>query len=112
MSGIRNKSIAFYSVLEELKLLHDAKGNAYEGGSEVYSNYRRISPWVPALINHPELSSAIYALMRAEEKVFRVRNVLCGADPSKETVEDTLKDIAIISLISLVLYREKHNDNS
>ncbi|KKL14547.1 hypothetical protein LCGC14_2514580, partial [marine sediment metagenome] len=37
--------------------------------------------------------------------------ILEGASPGTESVEDTLKDISIIPLIALLLYRERGVDD-
>ena len=111
MSVTREKSEPFYKVIKEVTNLHDEKGEAYEGTGKVYSNYRRIEKWVPALVSHPELAGTVYALMRAEEKLERIRNILEGANPGAESVEDTLKDISIIPLIALLLYRERGKED-
>lgn len=63
--------------------------------------------WAPALVANQNQAPLIYALMREEEKLERIRNLFEGANPGSETIEDTLKDLAIIPVIGLQLYRER-----
>lgn len=107
MTPTREKSTPFYKLLEKIKAIHDAKGDAYEGsGRPAYANYKRLEQWVPALQNNPHLAGSIYAMMREEEKLARVRALLEGAQIGDENLEDTLLDMAVIPLIALLLYQE------
>ncbi len=107
----RPKSQPFYDLQDELRELHDEKGEAYEGSSETYANYRRVAKWKQAIISNSDQLPLIYTLMRNEEKMERAKNLLEGGEPGSESLEDTLKDLAIIPAIGLLLYREKPAPN-
>lgn len=105
----REKSAPFYALLEKVKELHDNKGRGYEapGDRALYPNYRRMDRWAKSVAARPEQSPAIYALMRNEEKLERIRAILEGAEPHDEAIPETLLDMAVISLIALILYQER-----
>lgn len=108
---MREKSIPFYQVLDRVKALHDEKGEGYEApGDAAYPNYRRMTRWAKAIGQHPELAGSIYAIMRLEEKLERVRAILEGSDPGHETIEETLLDMGVIAPIALLLYQEAKSD--
>lgn len=108
---MREKSIPFYAVLEQVKALHDMKGDGYEApGDPAYPNYRRMERWAKAIGRHPNLGGCIYAIMRLEEKLERARAILEGSKPGDESLQETLMDISVISPIATLLYQEARAD--
>ena len=92
----------FYKILQEvLAPLHSRKAEAYEGSGAHYANYKDSGQWFTT-----NDGAVRYALMRLQEKLKRVRNLLDGAKPGDESVLDSLDDIAIIAVIARILYEE------
>jgi len=89
----------FYALLEEVKALHDSKGSDYEGEGKSYCNLRGPEEWgVPAWV---------YAMTRCEEKMRRIKTFAKGSTLKHEGARDSLMDIAVLSLIAIVLMEEK-----
>lgn len=89
----------FYALLEEIKKLHDSKGSDYEGQGKPYCNLRGPEEWgVPAWV---------YAMTRCEEKMKRLKTFATGSTLKHEGARDSLLDIAVLSLIAVVLLEEK-----
>lgn len=92
---------AFERKLNEIKKLHEAKRSDYTGGQHPLFNYiksARLAGITP--------EQGMFARMC--EKIIRLSVLLPqGSDPavSNESIDDTLRDIAIISIL-MQLYRE------
>ena len=90
----------FKALLQEIKQLHDSKGADYEGSGVPYANLRASEEWgVPAWI---------YAMLRCEEKMRRLKTYAKGSTLKHEGARDSQIDIAVLALISIVL-REDAN---
>jgi hypothetical protein len=83
----------FLKALDELRALHLSKGHDYADASDPLKNYVAsahdggVEPWRAAFI-------------RLSEKYHRICNLLRkGADPNHESIDDTLMDLAAMSLI-------------
>lgn len=90
----------FHAALKEIAQLHDVKGADYDGsnGSE-YQNHRAILKWgIPAWKS---------PMLRIGEKLARIQVAAQNNTLKNESVEDSLQDIAVLSLIALVLYRDE-----
>lgn len=90
----------FEDIMHELTELHKIKNHDY-AGENYLSNYvssRRmgIAPW-------------INAVLRLQDKMARLENFSKQGElkVKDESVEDTFKDIAVISILALILYRNK-----
>lgn len=95
----RHKYAPFYVLLDEIKKLHDSKGEDYEGTGKPYCNLRGPEEWgVPAWV---------YAMTRCEEKMKRLKTFAKGSTLKHEGARDSLIDIAVLSLIAVVLLEEK-----
>lgn len=89
----------FHRVLAEIAALHDKKQADYGRSGDPFANVRAstewgVSPWVGALI-------------RATDKIKRLQKAARGGALANESVEDSMKDLAVYALISLILYREE-----
>lgn len=87
----------FLAALDTLRELHLSKGHDYANQADPLRNYVRssedcgIEPWRGALL-------------RLAEKYNRITNLVAKDVPPKhETIEDTLMDLAALSLIVLSL---------
>jgi hypothetical protein len=94
------QSKRFYEILDTIKTLHDAKKHDY-GNADVFANFRLselagISPWKGSVI-------------RMGDKYARISNYIKKGDFKfkEESIKDTLMDMAIYSLITIVLYEEE-----
>ena len=89
----------FDGILEELKAMHDRKQQDYGTDGDPLANVRAsqefgVKPWVGSLI-------------RMNDKVTRLKSFIRKGRLTNESVEDSLIDIAVYSIINLVLYREE-----
>lgn len=89
----------FLSALDEMRALHLSKGGDYADPADPLRNYVAssedcgVEPWRGALL-------------RLSEKYHRIINLLRkGAAPNHESIEDTLMDMAALSLIVRSLRR-------
>ena len=89
----------FHALLGQLGRLHDRKQNDYGGSTDPFANVRAshdwgIKPWVGALV-------------RLNDKVKRLQKFAQRGSLANESAEDSMLDIAVYALISLILYREE-----
>jgi hypothetical protein len=88
----------FHALLDEIGALHAVKQRDYGADHDPYANVRAsqrfgVEPWVGALI-------------RLNDKVERLARFAQRGNLANESAEDSMLDIAVYALISLVLYRE------
>lgn len=88
----------FDKVLEELRELHNRKQADYGRDTDPFANVRAsedfgIDGWVGSII-------------RANDKMRRLQAAARGQNLKNESVEDSLVDLAVYAIISLLLYRE------
>ena len=86
-------------VIAEVVSMHDRKSKDYGHGEDPFANVRAsqdfgIKPWVGTMV-------------RANDKMRRLQSAAKGSTLTNEGVEDSLLDIAVYSIIALVLYREQ-----
>ena len=91
----------FLAVLQEIAELHERKQRDYGTDNDPFANIRAsqefgISPY-----------KGIF--LRIGDKVQRLKAYCVNGTLVNEGVEDTLMDLAVYSLISLVLFREENN---
>ena len=86
---------AFDALLREIKTLHDSKGADYESDGVEYSNLTAAEQWgIPAWK---------YAMNRVDEKLNRLKSYAQGSTLQHEVARDSMIDIAVLSLIAIVL---------
>lgn len=89
----------FLRLLAEMKELHQRKAADYGRGADQFANVRAGAEFgVPAWVG---------VMIRANDKMHRVKSFLQNGSLKNESVEDSLKDLAAYALIALVLYREE-----
>lgn len=91
----------FYELLAEIGKLHSTKSHDYDGDGPPFVNYRRsrkigIEPWRAVLSRMGDKWSRLESF--AQKGQYQVTD---------ESFEDTLKDMAVMSLIVLILYEEE-----
>lgn len=89
----------YLKLLDELRELHLKKSADYGTGKDPFANCRSgaefgVDPWVGVMI-------------RANDKVQRIKAFLQNGNLKNESVEDSLLDLAAYTLIALVLFREE-----
>jgi len=94
----------YRALLDEMWKLHCKKGHDYGSDEDFLANLRAsqafgIAAWVGAMV-------------RANDKMIRIKNAAKGVDLANESLEDSLMDLAAYALLALVLYREAHSTSS
>lgn len=97
-------SARFHELLKVIGDLHDKKQLDYGHGDDPFANVRSskdwgVSPWIGALI-------------RLNDKVKRLQAFAQKGSLANESVEDSLQDLAVYALISLVLYEQQSKDET
>lgn len=91
----------FHAVLQEVADLHDRKQADYGTSEDSFANYRSGELWgVPAWQN---------AMMRADEKMNRIRTFARRGDLRNEQATDSFLDLATIAVIGKVLLDENRS---
>jgi hypothetical protein len=88
----------FHEILKELGDLHDRKQADYGREGDPFANVRAsedfgVSPWIGAMI-------------RANDKVRRIQTYAKRGSLVNESLEDSLRDLAVYSIIALLLLEE------
>lgn len=96
-------SARFHELLAEIGALHDKKQADYGRGDDPFANVRAseewgVRPWIGAMI-------------RLNDKVRRLQSLVANGRLSNESADDSLRDIAVYAIISLVLYEQEHRAN-
>lgn len=94
-------SAAFLDTLTEMLQLHDRKQKDYGTSESPFANVRAsedlgVDPWIGGLI-------------RMNDKMRRLHKAANGGEMANESVEDSLLDLAVYAVITLILYKETHN---
>jgi hypothetical protein len=88
----------YIKLLREMERLHCKKAADYGRGEDPFANVRAGSEWgVPAWVG---------VMIRACDKVHRLKSFVANGVLKNESVEDSLMDLAAYAMIALVLYRE------
>ena len=97
---MNEQSKRFYEILETIKNLHDAKKHDY-GNTDIFANFR-----LSELAGIPAWQGSV---VRMGDKYARISNFIKKNDFKfkEESIKDTLMDMAIYSLITIVLYEEE-----
>lgn len=88
----------FHALLAEIGRLHDKKQQDYGRDDDPFANVRASSDWgIPAWVG---------CMVRGTDKIKRLQKAARVGKLANESVEDSLMDLAVYSLIALILYRE------
>ena len=89
----------FHALLKEIAILHDGKQEDYGVAADPFANVRASEEFgIPAWLG---------TLVRLNDKVHRLKAYAKTGKLKNEGVEDSLMDISVYALISLVLFREQ-----
>ena len=99
------QSKRFYELLNTIKNLHDAKKHDYGAKEDIFANFRLsaltgISPWKGSVVRMGDKYSRICSFIKNGDFKFK-----------EENIKDTLLDMAIYSLITIVLYEQEKFDS-
>lgn len=88
----------YLAILDEMRELHIRKAADYGRGADPFANVRASAEFgIPAWVG---------VMVRAGDKLHRIKSLIVNGSLKNESVEDSLKDLAAYSLIALVLLRE------
>ena len=95
------QSEVFYTLLDEMKQVHDAKRHDYADKADVFKNFRLsemggIPAWKGCAIRIGDKFSRLMSFLKQEE--LKVKD---------ESIRDTLIDLANYAIICAILYGEK-----
>lgn len=94
-----NAPPSFAEVLGELQALHDKKSADYGADNDPLANIRESEKYgIPAWLG---------AVIRGGDKVKRIQTFAKKGKLENESVEDSIRDLAVYAIIALQLYREK-----
>lgn len=94
----------FAELLDLMQSTHDVKGNDYASKGRPYENLRAGEEW--------GVDGWKYAMLRADEKLRRLKNYAQTGSLACEGVYDTLIDIAVLSLIAYILHEEEQSTST
>lgn len=89
----------FREIVEELILLHEKKGADYGSEEDPLGNLRAAEKFgIPAWVG---------TVLRANDKMARIQRFVNRRQLRNESVEDSLRDLAVYAILGLQLYREQ-----
>ena len=94
-------SAEFHKILKEMGSLHDKKQLDYGSATDPFANVRASEDW--------DIPSWKGALLRAGDKMQRLKSFAKNGSLANEGVEDSMLDLAVYAIIALVLFREGIN---
>ena len=94
----------FLRILKEMSDLHKKKSADYGVADGIFLNIRQSSDW--------GVEPWVGAMVRAGDKVVRLKAAASGSELKNEGVEDSLMDLAAYAMIALALYREGKSKNA
>lgn len=90
----------FEKILGEIQLMHDKKQEDYGREGDPFANVRASEDFgIPGWVG---------CMTRAHDKMVRLQKAARGGTMTNESVEDSLLDLAVYSIIALVLRREEN----
>jgi len=89
----------FLQILDEMRQLHIKKGADYGTDNDTFSNMRDSQEF--------GISPVLGAILRANDKMQRLKTFANKGVLANESLEDSLIDLASYAVIALVLYREQ-----
>lgn len=101
----RNGNPKFYKLLEEMAETHDKKSHDYASNDNPSGNYHFAGQVAGLFAHSPEDAGFVG---RIAEKIFRLANLEGGGkSPKNESIEDTERDIAVITCLWMADRRDR-----
>jgi hypothetical protein len=99
--NMNKQSKRFYEILNVIKELHDKKRHDYADTADIFANFR-----LSELAGTPAWQGSV---IRMGDKYARICNFIKKGEFKfkEENIKDTLMDMAIYSLITMILYEEE-----
>lgn len=96
----------FYEILKEVESIHDKKNRDYNAGDDPLGNFKMaalagIPPWKGIVIRLSDKMARLLSFAKRES--FEVKD---------ESVIDTLRDMAVYSILAIILYEEEEKKNA
>ena len=88
----------FHAVLDEIRAMHERKGADYGTSRDIFANVRASEEF--------GIQAWKGAVLRANDKMARLKTYFTKGTLANEGVEDSLLDLANYAAIALVLFRE------
>ena len=100
------QSRRFHEILAEIKELHDNKQHDYGANDDIFANFR-----LSALSGIPAWQGSV---VRMGDKYARISNFIKKGEfkYKEESIKDTLMDMAIYSLITMILFEEEEESGT
>ena len=97
---VSRQSLRFHEILEQIKELHDKKQHDYGANQDIFANFR-----LSELSGIPAWQGSV---VRMGDKYARIANFINKGEFKfkEESIKDTLMDMAIYSLITMILFEE------
>ena len=99
-NSVNKQSLRFHEILETIRELHDKKQHDYGANDDIFANFR-----LSELSGVPAWQGSV---IRMGDKYARMSNFIKKGEFKfkEESIKDTLMDMAIYSLITMILYEE------
>ena len=100
---MNKQSKRFYEILDQIKELHDKKRHDYGANEDIFANFR-----LSELSGIPAWQGSV---VRMGDKYARMSNFIKKGEFKfkEENIKDTLMDMAIYSLITMILFEEQES---
>lgn len=103
----RNGNPRFYELLDEMAVTHDKKSHDYASNDNPSGNYH-FAGQVANLFSHSSQDAGFVG--RIAEKIYRIANIEgSGKSVQNESLDDTERDIAVITLLWIADRRDRRN---
>ncbi len=89
----------FFTILENMANLHARKSADYGSGEDPLTNLRNAEEF--------GVANWIGCMIRANDKMRRIKTMACVSKLHCESLEDSLLDLANYSVLALILFREQ-----
>ena len=106
MEDMNKQSKRFYEILDVIKNLHDQKRHDYGANEDIFANFRLselsgISAWQGSVVRMGDKYARKSNFIKKGEFKFK-----------EEGIKDTLMDMAIYSLITMILFEEEEEQET
>ena len=103
---MNKQSRRFHELLKTIKELHDKKQHDYGADEDIFANFRLselsgVPAWQGSVIRMGDKYSRISNFIKKGEFKFK-----------EESIKDTLMDMAVYSLITMILFEEAEGDEA
>lgn len=100
----------FYKIVDELKELHSEKNRQYATSDHPLANFDRTGQMIKKFLKpniNPSLASCLCLVSKQIDGVYEI--VGEAKENTVDSLEDKLRDIAVYSIIAMIINREKTN---